>query len=87
MWSCMVFLMMIITNINGLSSPLTPFANYAYSTELLANVSDLWWSIDLNTTEITFELHMNTIGWIALGISPGKTVFYYSADLAIITLF
>jgi hypothetical protein len=86
MWSCVV-LMMMITNINGLSSPLTPFANYAYSTELLANVSDLWWSIDLNTTEITFELHMNTIGWIALGISPGNIFFDYSANLSIITLF
>ena len=59
-----------IININGLSSPIIPFTNYMFSIELLPNMADLWWNIDSNTNEITFELHMNTTGWIALGISP-----------------
>ena len=64
--------MTLINNIDGLYSPLTPYTNYTYSTELLPNKSYLWWTIDTVKKEIVFELHMKTIGWIALGISPGK---------------
>lgn len=53
------------------SSPIREFANYEHSTELQQNVADLWWTIDEVKKEITFELHVRTTGWIALGISPG----------------
>ncbi len=59
-------------NINGLSSPITPYTNYTYSIELVANTSDLFWTVDNDTKMITFELHIHTTGWIALGISPGN---------------
>ncbi|CAF4083643.1 unnamed protein product [Rotaria sordida] len=45
--------------------------NYKYSIELEANIADLWWTIDDVRKEITFDLHIRTTGWIALGISPG----------------
>ncbi|CAF4841138.1 unnamed protein product, partial [Rotaria magnacalcarata] len=38
--------------------------------ELQANVAQLWWTVNDIEQAITFELHVNTIGWIALGISP-----------------
>ena len=62
----------MIEKINGISSPIEPYLNYTYSIELLSDKADLWWSIDNSTNEITFELHINTIGWIALGISPSN---------------
>jgi hypothetical protein len=62
----------MIVNINGLSSPITPFAGYTYSVELMANESDLFWTVDYTTKMVTFELHTYTTGWIALGISPGN---------------
>ncbi|CAF1307283.1 unnamed protein product [Rotaria sordida] len=52
-----------------ISSPLTPFTIYNYSTSLEVNVSDLWWNIDETSQEIIFELHVKTTGWIGLGIS------------------
>ncbi|CAF4384641.1 unnamed protein product [Adineta steineri] len=57
---------------NGLSSPLTTFTTYQHSAELLSNVADLWWTVNETNQTIFFELHVNTTGWIALGISPGK---------------
>ncbi|CAF1151739.1 unnamed protein product, partial [Adineta steineri] len=55
---------------NGLSSPLTTFTTYQHSVELLSNVADLWWTVNETNQTIFFELHVNTTGWIALGISP-----------------
>ena len=63
-----------IDNSNTISSPLVPFTTYNYSISLQANASDLWWNVNEVTQEIIFELHMKTTGWIALGISPGKTL-------------
>ncbi|CAF2851989.1 unnamed protein product [Rotaria sp. Silwood2] len=60
----------VIENSRAISSPLAPFTTYKHSIELQKNVADLWWTVDDNEREITFELHMNTTGWIALGISP-----------------
>ena len=57
---------------NSLSSPIQPFGDYKHSTELQANISDLWWTVDDAEREIIFELHVRTTGWIALGISPGR---------------
>ena len=56
----------------GISSPLAPYNNYTFSVELQPGLADLWWSINTAGTEITFEFHMKTTGWIALGISPGN---------------
>jgi hypothetical protein len=63
---------MMIKNIDGQSSPITPYTNYTNSIELVANASNLWWMVNTFRKEITFELHVKTTGWIALGISPGK---------------
>ncbi len=76
MWKYIFFqtsvLWFAIEKCNSISSPIRPFTNYTHSIELQANVADLWWTVDDVKKEITFELHMNTTGWIALGISPGK---------------
>lgn len=56
---------------SSLSSPLSTYLNYSYSTTIRANAIDFWWSIDRIRDEITFELHVNTTGWLALGISSG----------------
>ncbi len=56
--------------IHGLTSPITPYIKYQHSAELKANVADLFWSVNETSQEILFELHINTTGWIALGISP-----------------
>ncbi|CAF1351319.1 unnamed protein product [Adineta steineri] len=55
---------------NGLSSPLTTFTTYQHSVELQSTVADLWWTVNETNQTIFFELHVNTTGWIALGISP-----------------
>lgn len=68
----LIFSLLMINNINGLSSPIPTYMNYTYSIELLSNTSDLWWTVDNNTKEIIFELHIMTTGWIALGINAGK---------------
>ncbi|CAF1647274.1 unnamed protein product [Rotaria magnacalcarata] len=60
-----------IGDVVSISSPITPFTSYRYSTELEKGVAHLWWTIDNGAKDITFELHMKTTGWIALGISPG----------------
>ncbi|CAF2134802.1 unnamed protein product [Rotaria magnacalcarata] len=54
----------------GISSSISPFIKYKYSTVLQDNVADLWWTVDDAEREITFELHVKTMGWISLGISP-----------------
>jgi hypothetical protein len=67
--------LLIIEKCSGISSPLRPFTTYNHAVELAPNVADLWWTVDDAETEIVFELHIKTIGWIALGISPGKLQF------------
>ncbi|CAF3089068.1 unnamed protein product [Rotaria sp. Silwood2] len=62
--------MMIVEQSNGISSPVQPFTIYKHSVELQATVADLWWTVNDVEREIIFELHVNTTGWIALGISP-----------------
>jgi len=64
--------LIVIEICSGISSPLRTFTTYEHSVELQVNVADLWWTVNDITQEITFELHMKTIGWIALGISPGR---------------
>ena len=56
---------------DAISSPIPPYTNYKYSIELQPNVADLWWNVNETSQDITFELHVHTVGWIALGISPG----------------
>ena len=67
----LLFLSCTVGTLRATSSPLKTFANYTYSTELQLGLADLWWSIDDVRKEITFEFHLKTTGWIALGISPG----------------
>ncbi|CAF3387948.1 unnamed protein product [Rotaria sp. Silwood1] len=65
-----ILLLFVVQNSYGISSPLEPFTTYRYSTELQLDVADLWWTVDEIEQEITFELHIKTLGWVALGISP-----------------
>ncbi|CAF2373593.1 unnamed protein product [Rotaria sp. Silwood2] len=67
----MLLLLLVVQKSYGISSPLQSFTSYRYSTELQRDVADLWWTVDETKQEITFELHIKTTGWIALGISPG----------------
>lgn len=68
-----VYILLTVVKIcTGISSPFRPFATYKHSITLQANVADLWWTVDDTKQEITFELHMKTTGWIALGISSGS---------------
>jgi hypothetical protein len=71
--------------INGISSPIKPFAKYKHSVELQADVSDLWWTVDDAEREIMFELHVKTTGWIALGISPGKSIQLAASIIIVLT--
>ena len=64
-------LLLTLQNSHEISSPLKPSTTYRHSTELRPKVADLWWTVDATRQEITFELHIKTTGWIALGISPG----------------
>ncbi|UJR14303.1 hypothetical protein I4U23_001293 [Adineta vaga] len=61
--------------------PIQPFVTYKYSAELQENIADLWWTIDDAEREITFELHIKSTGWIALGISPAGGM--KGADIAV----
>ncbi|CAF3333694.1 unnamed protein product [Rotaria sp. Silwood2] len=65
----------------GISSPLQPFTTYKHTVELQANVAQLWWTVNDIEQEITFELHVNTVGWIGLGISPAGGM--QGADIAV----
>jgi hypothetical protein len=77
MWKYIIFqvyvLWFMVDLCHSTSSPIPPFIKYNHAVELQQNISDLWWTTDDVNREITFELHMKTTGWIALGISPGKT--------------
>jgi hypothetical protein len=67
-------LMVVVEKSDGISSPIQPFTTYKHSVELQVNVADLWWTVNDAEQEIIFELHVKTTGWIALGISPGRTI-------------
>jgi hypothetical protein len=71
---------MIINNIHVKSSPLPTYITYQYCIELQPDVDDHWWTIDQSQREITFALHMKTTGWIAFGISPGRSFFTFIVD-------
>ncbi|CAF0867444.1 unnamed protein product [Adineta steineri] len=62
-------LFQVISNIQCLSSPIRQFTTYRNATELMKNVADLWWTVNDVDKEITFELHVKTTGWVALGIA------------------
>ncbi|CAF4133963.1 unnamed protein product [Rotaria magnacalcarata] len=66
----LITLSIVVDRVRSISSPLEPFIIYQHSVELEKDVADLWWTVDSVKGEITFELHIKTIGWIALGISP-----------------
>jgi hypothetical protein len=66
-----ILFLLVIGDVRAKSSPIQPFTTYRYATELEPGIADLWWTVDNGAKEITFELHMKTTGWIALGISPG----------------
>ncbi|CAF3853401.1 unnamed protein product [Rotaria sp. Silwood1] len=68
--SSIILWLLVVHKSDEISSPLQPYTIYRYSTELQHNVADLWWTINETQEEITFELHIKTTGWIALGISP-----------------
>lgn len=67
----LVFLQ-FVSHIKGLTSPIKPFATYPNATELIEDVADLWWTVNDAHAEITFELHVKTTGWIALGFALGR---------------
>jgi hypothetical protein len=71
--SCIIISFLSVHKTNGISSPILPYINYRYSTELQPNVADLWWTVNETQQDIVFELHIKTTGWIALGISPGRS--------------
>ena len=71
-FSFIILLSCFVQYLSAASSPISPYNNYTYTTELQPNLAYLWWTIDDVRHEITFELHVKTTGWIALGISPGK---------------
>ena len=68
---CTIISLLAIRSNEANSSPIPPYINYTYSIELQNDVADLWWNVNETSQDITFELHVHTIGWIALGISPG----------------
>jgi hypothetical protein len=70
-----VLISLIVQKSKAITSPIQPYINYTYSTELQNNVADLWWTVDETKQDILFELHIKTTGWIALGISPGTNTF------------
>ena len=70
--SWVILSLCLTQHLDAVTSPIPPYNNYTYATELQSNLADLWWTIDDARHEITFELHIKTTGWIALGISPGR---------------
>ena len=76
--SSIILSLCLVQHLNAATSPIPPYNNYTYATELQPNLADLWWTIDDVRHEITFELHIKTTGWVALGVSPGKTTIYGS---------
>ena len=79
-----LFLLFISQNGNSITSPIQPYTTYKYSTELQTDVADLWWTVNEDQQDITFELHIKTTGWIALGISPGRFLFTLHSFLFIV---
>ncbi len=79
----LIILFLAVHKSTGISSPLQPYTTYPYSTELQRNLADLWWRINENEQEIIFELHIKTTGWIALGISPGRSFVKISYSLSL----
>jgi hypothetical protein len=73
--SYLIISLLAVEKCNGISSPMQPFMNYEYSTELQSDVADLWWTVNETQQDIIFELHVKTTGWIALGISPGRSLY------------
>jgi hypothetical protein len=65
-----LMLLFIVRTSHQANSPISPRSNYSHSFELKTNVAYLWWTVNETSQEIIFELHVNTTGWIALGISP-----------------
>ena len=75
MRSALSFLLILNLHLLGCSlgvSPTAPFTTYKHSLELLPGTAHLWWTVNDAQTEITFELHVKTTGWVGLGISPGR---------------
>ncbi|CAF1481989.1 unnamed protein product [Rotaria sordida] len=64
-----LFLYWTVNKAQCLSSPIQPFSEYESAIELEPNMIDLHWTA--NEEEIVFELHMKTLGWIALGLRGG----------------
>ena len=82
---CFVILSSYVAqHLDAATSPIPPYSNYTYVTELQHNLADLWWTVDDVRHEITFELHIRTTGWIALGISPGKIHSWFSSAFMVI---
>ena len=75
----LISLFILISGIEGYSSPISPYLIYENHVQLEEDVADLWWTVDSNKDEILFEFHVKTSGWIALGISPG--LFHSIFDL------
>ena len=73
--SYIILSLLFIQKSNGISSPIQPYTNYQHSLELQPQVAHLWWTVDEAQQEVTFELHVRTTGWIALGIAPGTSLF------------
>lgn len=76
----MVILVEVVSMIVCISSPIQPFGSYWNTTELMENVADLWWTVNEVKMEITFELHVKTTGWIALGIALGQISYLYCLE-------
>jgi hypothetical protein len=58
----MVISLLSVQKSNAITSPIQPFTNYKYSTELQINVADLWWTVNEIEQDIIFELHIKTTG-------------------------
>lgn len=76
-----IIVLLAIGRCTGAASPVRPFTTYKHWVELATNVADLWWTVDDAETEILFELHIKTTGWIALGISPGRQPLKFLVDI------
>ena len=74
MCASLIGFLLIIASSDAIASPIGLMMVYEHSIELQSNVSYLWWSVNETKQLIIFELHINTTGWIALGISPGNSI-------------
>ena len=68
MWLRIALSLLILEKCISISSPIRPLTDYTYSIELEKNVADLWWTIDDNQQEITFELHIKISKELIFGI-------------------